>query len=133
MGRVKTVVLPILVCIIVLSAVVSLNIYFAKRSAADDKNTNPINPEFANFNNKVFVSYGDSITYLGGFQEIVIKDKGMTHHNRGMNGTTVTDGVRGSVTHPAMSSQARLTEIQTLNPDIITIFGGMNEDRKSVV
>jgi lysophospholipase L1-like esterase len=127
MGRVKSVIAPVLICVTVLSAMISLNVVFYIRRSAGGKNGDSQNTEFTSFNNKVWVSYGDSITLLGGFQEIVCKGRGMTHRNCGVSGTTITGGIRNSSTHPAMSSPARLTGIQTLDPDIVTIFGGMND------
>jgi lysophospholipase L1-like esterase len=78
----------------------------------------------------VWASYGDSITYLGGWQEMTAEkfgSGGILHHKLGIRGTTITNGVRDNASRPAMSYTVRLNGLMEINPDIVTIFGGMND------
>jgi lysophospholipase L1-like esterase len=116
-NKMKPIVLPIIICIVVLAAGI-LPIILLNLPKNEDQPT-PL----------IWASYGDSITNIGGWQEMVVADSktALQHHKFGRGGTTITGGLFDSASRPAMSYPERLNGVIAVNPDIVTIFGGMND------
>lgn len=70
---------------------------------------------------KTWVSYGDSITAQGGWQDYIVKRFGLIHINKGVGGTTVA----GTGTS-AGNSDARIDTFPE-NVDLVTIMFGTND------
>ena len=83
--------------------------------------------ESSSWNEKTFVSYGDSITELNLWQPYIVNEFGLKHTNLGVGGTRVakTDA-RGGVYENSYSEDARISKIPT-DADLITIMGGAND------
>lgn len=81
-------------------------------------NVKPSYPEIG----KRWLSYGDSITDHGFWQETVWRRYGLDHYDAGRGGTCVC----GFGPNPFWS-EARLNEIMQADPDLITIMGGTND------
>lgn len=74
------------------------------------------------YNGKVFVSFGDSITYQNKWQPIVAGMLGLEHHNCGIGGTCMS-GDRANT----MWFDSRLEAVEGYDPDVITILAGAND------
>lgn len=88
---------------------------------------NALNSEIRNilgelsWKGKTWVSYGDSITAQGGWQDYIVKRFGLIHINKGVGGTTVA----GTGTS-AGNSDARIDTFPE-NVDLVTIMFGTND------
>lgn len=81
-----------------------------------------IEDESSALQGKKWVSFGDSITYRGGWQEPIINELGLIHTNCGIGSTSLS----GSGNN-AYWQDVRLNVIKENEPDILTILGGAND------
>ena len=100
------------------------------------------------FKSKKWVSYGDSITSSNGWQPAVAKKLGLTHVNRGIGGTTITENgsiawidqngnYKGQPPKPqpngtieilsSMCNSQRINATIPLDTQLLTIMGGTND------
>lgn len=87
----------------------------------DDNLYNQISP--SKWANKVFVSYGDSNTAGGGWQDYAVKQLGLTHVNKGIGGSTLCGDASST---GCGFSDARINSFPE-QVDIVTIMFGTND------
>ena len=71
---------------------------------------------------KIWVSFGDSITKGGLWQQLLVDKYGLVHYNLGIGSTTLAGDLK-----QAMHLDGRIDSIIRRNPDIVTIMGGAND------
>ena len=76
----------------------------------------------SNLAGKKWVSFGDSITERGAWQERVVREFGFEHTNCGI-GSTCLSGSGAT----AFWQKTRLDAVKKADPDIVTILGGAND------
>jgi hypothetical protein len=84
----------------------------------------PIYANNSKIRDKSWVSYGDSTTYYAEWQKMVENAIGIKSYELGYSSASVT-------THHAdntLTDTTRLDALIAMNPDIITILGGLNDD-----
>ncbi|ODG90674.1 MULTISPECIES: SGNH/GDSL hydrolase family protein [Bacillaceae] len=100
------------------------------------------------YKSKKWISYGDSITSSNGWQPAVAKRLGLTHVNRGIGGTTITENgsiawidqngnYKGQPPKPqpngtieilsSMCNSQRINATIPLDTQLLTIMGGTND------
>lgn len=87
----------------------------------DDTLYNLISP--SKWTNKVFVSYGDSNTDNGGWQDYAVRQLGLTHVNKGIGGTTLCGNASDT---RCGFNDARINSFPE-QVDIVTIMFGTND------
>jgi lysophospholipase L1-like esterase len=80
------------------------------------------------FIGKKLLTYGDSITARNDWQPILQQNFGFgSVVNNGIGSTAMTLNVRNESTLPSATNAARIEQIKTANPDIVTILFGNND------
>lgn len=124
----KEIIATTIVIVLVLGSLgVILHFAFAKDNAIPAPAPVPVD-----YTGKTLVTYGDSITWQGGWQDVV-KDE--LHFEKVVN-LGVNSSAMASFTIPdidtyvlPMSSNFRINQIKNENPDVVTILAGCNDAR----
>lgn len=77
------------------------------------------------WNNKNWVSYGDSMTARNGWQPYVVSKFNLIHTKLGIGSTKIAG--TSNVSLPCMWEDVRINAVKAANPDVITIMGGNND------
>ena len=85
-------------------------------------NTSNVNP--SSWSGKKWVAYGDSITYGGLWERIVVKRTGLLLTNAGLASSCVADVATSTVA--SFTDSTRISALPT-DADVITIMGGTND------
>ncbi|MDR1917772.1 MAG: GDSL-type esterase/lipase family protein [Christensenellaceae bacterium] len=122
----------IIITLVITLAVVGGSVWLYKLFNPNDTTQEPptgnmqINTEY--WKNISWASYGDSITQQGGWQDEVVNMLGIKRQvNLGVGATLISN----SGSRP-MCSAERLQQIKNADPELLTIFGGINDSGSNV-
>ena len=79
-----------------------------------------------------FVSYGDSITYQNLWQPSIASYFNLNHTPQGIGSTTLALVPEFEAEYPSFTNATRISNLQALNPSVVTIFGGANDYARGV-